>query len=59
MRRGPRYDMRVKETSDGNLAPLVPLELVHQFEDTPFVEWTDNGNGTYTLRPFKDIKTRR
>lgn len=54
MRQGPDYRMHIPDPQNGYLPLNVPLELVEDLSKFPFVNWRDNGDGTYTLTPFKE-----
>ncbi len=49
MDRLPAHDME-----NGELRLRVPLELDHELRQYAYVDWTDNGDGTYTLTPTKN-----
>lgn len=51
MRQGPHYGQWVDRDDKGNALLRLPLELEHEWENFDTVLWTDNGDGTYTLRP--------
>lgn len=52
MRRGPNYPMYVDRDEKGAVTLQLPLELEMNWEECDVVMWTDNGDGTYTLRPY-------
>lgn len=56
MRRGPNYEQRIEyDENRGMFTMLVPLELCEDVADKPYVKWTDNGDGTYTLTPRSEM----
>ncbi len=54
MRKGPDYQMYIPLPDRGEMKVNVPLELVEDFSKFTAVNWRDNGDGTYTLTPFKE-----
>lgn len=53
MRHGPNYTMRFDyDDISGNPIIYVPLELEDDFAGSSAVRWTDNGDGTFTLKVF-------
>jgi hypothetical protein len=55
MRQGPDYNQWVDRTKDNSPYLCLPLELVEDWSDMKTVLWLDNGDGTYTLKPSKEI----
>lgn len=55
MRQGPDYGMWVNVDDHGFAGLTVPLELCHEWAEYKTVNWHDNGDGTYTLTPSKDL----
>lgn len=51
MRQGPDYGMWIKHPPEDQPYCPVPLELFEEFAHLDHVVWTDNGDGSYTLRP--------
>lgn len=57
MRQGPIYNQRSIELDENDDYVLrVPLELVEDFSNYNFVNWRDDGNGTFTLIPYNEIE---
>ena len=55
MRQGPHYSQWVDKDADGMPYLRLPLELVEERGEMKSVTWTDNGDGTYTLEPRKEV----
>jgi len=47
MRRGPDYGMAMDSE---DMTINIPWELAEEFEGGMYVNWHDNGDGTYTIR---------
>ena len=54
MRQGPTYAQRFEYEPGEFGRPIitVPLEVVEDFENCECVRWTDNGDGTFTLKVY-------
>lgn len=55
MRRGPNYGQYVNRDDKGDVALRLPLELEHEWAAFRYVDWYDNGDGSYTLTPRRDL----
>lgn len=51
MRQGNVFQQWVDRAEDGTAFLRLPLEVEQDWEGKTVVEWTDNGDGSYTLRP--------
>lgn len=51
MRQGPKYNQHFEYDNHGRPIITVPLELVSDFENCEYVQWTNN-NGVFTLKVF-------
>jgi len=51
MRQGPIYSQWIHRNERDEITLPLPLEFEEEWEDFQFVDWKDNGDGTYTLIP--------
>lgn len=58
MRQGNVFDQYVDRGPKREVSLRLPLELEESWDEYKYVQWIDNGDGTYTLIPRKELIKR-